>query len=481
MKDLEPKLTPPPPLNEKERRVYKKLQDVPGLVLAHGVGTGKTRTSIQIASRLNKPTNIVVPAALQQNYEKELVKWRGGRPSNINIQSQQTAALRGLDNNKQDGLMVVDEAHRARDPKSRLLKALEQSKANKRLLLTATPIYNHPADIAPLINLAADKNVLPEDKAEFSKRFITEKKVDPGFLGKLLGVSAGSNEVLNTKNHELNNALKKYVDYQQGSTAAARAEGFPGSNEEVVKVPLHKNQQEIYQTIMGRAPFWTRYKVKRGLPPNKGELQTLQSFLTGARQVANSTWDFVGNKNKTVSPKVDYAVNYLKQEMAKNPRYKAVVYSNYLGSGLSPYKAHLDRNKIPYGEFSGQIPKVQRDQMVRDYNENKLKALLISSAGAEGLDLKGTRLLQILEPHFNREKEKQIIGRAIRYQSHAALPPAEQNVLIQRYLAQPKGSWFDRLMGKPTVRGTDEYISDIADRKERLNQQVMQHIAKLNK
>jgi SNF2 family DNA or RNA helicase len=119
-----------------------------------------------------------------------------------------------------------------------------------------------------------------------------------------------------------------------------------------------------------------------------------------------------------------------------------------------------------------------RSQMVKDYNANKLRALLISSAGAEGLDLKGTRLLQILEPHFNKEKEKQIVGRAIRYQSHAGLPPDEQNVLIQRYLSQPKGSWIDRMLGRPTVRGTDEYISDLADRKEKLNQQLLDQIAR---
>ncbi len=69
----------PPPLNDKEQRVYNKLQHVPGLVLAHGLGTGKTRTSIQVANHLNQPTDVVVPAALQANYKKEMDKWLGGR------------------------------------------------------------------------------------------------------------------------------------------------------------------------------------------------------------------------------------------------------------------------------------------------------------------------------------------------------------------------------------------------------------------
>lgn len=462
-----------PPLNEKEQRVQAKLQNVPGLVLAHGLGTGKTRTSIQMANQLGMQTNVVVPAALQDNYKKEMDKWLGGQPPEINIESQQAAGRNGLKNDPAGGLMIVDEAHRARDPKSQLLGSLQQSQAAKRLLLTATPVYNHPSDIAPLVNLAANKQVLPQDRTKFNDKFIGEREVSPGIFGKLFGISSGSEEVLrNTK--DLQKVFNKYVDYEPGNQAV----GFPSSQEETVKVPMSTNQQDIYKTIMNKAPFWVRWKIRAGLPPNRKELQPLQAFLTGPRQVANSNWDFIKNKSRFEAPKAQMAAQYLRKQISANPRYKGVVYSNYLGSGLSPYKSYLDKYKIPYGEFSGDMNPVVRNQMVKDYNADKLKALLISSAGAEGLDLKGTRVLQILEPHFNREKEKQIIGRAIRYQSHAALPPEEQNVTVQRYLAQPQSGWLGRTFGSGTVRGTDEYISDIADRKERLNRQVMELIAR---
>lgn len=461
-----------PPLNFKEQRVAKRLDQVPGLVLAHGLGTGKTRTSIQMANRLKMPTDVVVPAALQDNYKKEMTKWLGGQPGNINVQSQQRVGRNGLNPNN-NGLLIVDEAHRARDAGSKLLSALQQSQAKKRLLLTATPVYNHPADLAPLVNLAANKPVLPEDRTAFSEKYVKNEEIAPSLLGSLMGISPGTQQKL-TPDPTLVNAIDKYVDYDPGRGA----EGFPSSKEEVVKVPMVSNQQNIYDSIMNKAPMWVRWKVKAGLPPNRQELQPLQAFLTGARQVSNSTYDFIKNRTLAESPKVNSAIGYLKNEIAKNPRYKAVVYSNYLGSGLAPYKAQLERAKIPYGEFSGDIAPNIRNQMVRDYNANKLKALLISSAGAEGLDLKGTRLLQIMEPHFNREKEKQIIGRAIRYQSHAALPAEEQNVLVQRYLAEPKASWLSKLFGGgETGRGADEYISDIADRKDQLNKQLMQLIA----
>ena len=461
----------PPQFNDKENRVFRKLQNVPGLVLAHGLGTGKTRTSIQMANALGKPTSVVVPAALQDNYKKELNRWLGNVPDNFHIESQQSAAVSGL-RNPTDSTLIVDEAHRARDPNSKLLDALKQSQASKRLLLTASPVYNHPSDLSPLVNMAANKQVLPENRAEFNNKFIGQKEIQPSFLGRLRGIQPGQEQYLK-ESPDLRNAIKKYVDYEGG-----RSEGFPSAQEQVVKVPLKEPQQDIYNTIMGKAPAWVRWKVRSGLPPGKGELSTLQAFLTGARQVSNSTSDFVADRRKAVMPKIQLAADYLRKNLAENPRYKGVVYSNYLNSGLEPYKNLLTKHNIPYGEFSGEMSPGARNQMVKDYNANKLRTLLISSAGAEGLDLKGTRLLQILEPHWNREKEKQIVGRAIRYQSHAGLPPDEQNVLIQRYLSQPKGNWFDKLLGRDTVRGTDEYISDMADQKEKLNQQLLQQVAK---
>ena len=220
----------PPEFNDKEDRVFKKLQKVPGLVLAHGLGTGKTRTSIQMANTIGKPTSVVVHAALQDNYKKELNRWLGKTPDNFHIESQQGAAVSGL-KHQEDNTLVVDEAHRARDPGSKLLASLKKSQASKRLLLTASPVYNHPADLSPLINLAARKNVLPENRAEFSNRYIGTKQVKPSLLGRLAGIQPGQEQYLK-ESPDLRNAIKNYVDYQGG-----RSEGFPAASEQVIKVP----------------------------------------------------------------------------------------------------------------------------------------------------------------------------------------------------------------------------------------------------
>jgi len=387
-------------------------------------------------------------------------------PKNVNIESQQRASRFGLQHDPKDGLIVVDESQGARNSTGELIRALKKTEAKKRLLLSATPIFNRPHEIAPQINLVAGKSVLPEDQKAFDNKFVQKQQVNPSILQRVMGVKPG--EVERLQNREtLRKVMKKYVDYHPGQT-----EGFPSVKETEVKVPMGAKQMDVYKAVMGQAPWWQQQKVKWGLPPGKGELDKMKAFLSGARQVSNTTSGYVKNTGDVQSVKIDKAFNYLQQQLANNPRYKGVVYSNYLSSGLNPYKQRLDQAHIPYGEFSGNISDGARQAMVRKYNEDKIKALLISSAGSAGLDLKGTRLVQILEPHFNEEKERQIIGRGARFQSHAALPPEEQNVLVQRYLASPQPSLFDRISGNTKVKGVDEYIRNRAIQKDMLNRQM---------
>jgi hypothetical protein len=455
------------------KRILEPKQE--GLVLAHGTGSGKTRESIEAYKRLNLPTNVVLPAALRANYEKELKKWIGGTPANLSIESQQAVARRGLQSDKPGGLTIVDEAHRAREGTSQLIAALKETEAKKRLALTATPIFNHPKDMSSVVNFVAGKNVLPESKPKFDEQYVGYNQVNPGIFQRLLGIKPGIVPELKNRD-QLKQILNKYIDYYPGST-----EGFPSSKEEAIKVQMTPKQMEIYKAIMGKAPWWVRWKVKSGLPPGRGELDHMKAFLSGARQVSNTTQGFVKDPQQVEGAKIQKAFDYLRKNVASNPRYKGIVYSNYLNSGLNPYKSLLEKANIPYGEFSGDISPKIRNQMVKDYNANKLRALLISSAGSEGLDLKGTRLIQLLEPHFNEEKEKQIIGRGIRYRSHDALPDDEKNVLIQRYLASPQAGWFSRLMGNKEIKGADEYIRNIALQKSLLTNQITDLLNEQNK
>jgi len=63
-------------------------------------------------------------------------------------------------------------------------------------------------------------------------------------------------------------------------------------------------------------------------------------------------------------------------------------------------------------------------------NGERVKVVLISQAGSEGIDLNYLRQVHIMEPWYNMNRIEQIIGRARRNCSHKDLPLEERNVQL---------------------------------------------------
>ena len=82
--------------------------------------------------------------------------------------------------------------------------------------------------------------------------------------------------------------------------------------------------------------------------------------------------------------------------------------------------------------ITGSQSKKRRSEIVSQYNRGEVDVLFISKAGGEGLDLKGTRQIILMESGWNENAEKQVIGRGVRFKSHSHLPTDEQNVVIYR-------------------------------------------------
>ena len=467
-------------LQPHQQRVVDKLKNQSGLVVAHGMGSGKTLASLAVMDNLGMKANVVTPAALKNNYKKEYDKHTINAPS-IHQEGLENIARKGGIPNveaQKNPLLIVDEAHNIRDPSTKANAAIKKinNKAEKSLFLTGTPMYNHPSDISTLVNMAAREKLLPENKVDFENKYVYNKEVKPSFLQGLQGIKPGTVPVLNKfQKDNLQQILNKWVDYQPSSK-----ENFPSVTEEDIKVPMTKSQLALYDAIIGQAPPWLAAKIKAGLPPDKKESRDLNAFATAARQISNSTAPFIQEgKGTPEAPKIQRAFEELQKHFAENPQAKAVIYSNYIDAGLNPYKALMDEAKIPYGEFTGRVDQNTRNQMIQDYNANKLKALFLSSAGGAGLDLKATSLMQLLDPHFNASKIDQAQGRAIRFGSHAELPEEQRKVHVQRFLAtRPEVGMIERLgLAKPGgaideyLTGLSKYKSDLSRQFEELMQQ----------
>lgn len=423
-------------LQPHQKRVIARLRhpNTTGLVVAHGLGSGKTRTAIEAHKALGGEADVVLPAALRANYQKETEKWGGPE---ANVMSQQALSLKGRGALKSP-LLIVDEAHRARNPRAKLSEAIKGSPASKRLLLTGTPSYNNPADLATLVNQAAGKPVLREGKA-FQSRYLKPGMIDR-WRGKRLSNSG-----------ELKKVLNKYVDYHKGDPSM-----LPEVKSRTIPVEMGKHQSELYRASQGKIP--------PGLKVHTENIERLAPYLTGARQVSNTSSAL--NARSHEEPKLDKAFADL-QEHLKSPKGKALIYSNWLKHGIEPMQRRLTEANVPHGTFTGNEPMKQRTQTVKDYNEGRHRALLVSSSGAEGLDLKGTRMVQILEPHFNNAKIRQVVGRSARMGSHSHLPPEDRNVEVRQYLARPR----NRIL-PGSSKGVEDMLAEAARRKDETDRQI---------
>ena len=82
----------------------------------------------------------------------------------------------------------------------------------------------------------------------------------------------------------------------------------------------------------------------------------------------------------------------------------------------------LDKSKdgFRYTEFHGGIDKEVREASKKTFNDSKnkygkvIKIMMISPAGAEGINLANVRQVHIMEPYWNEVRIEQVIGRAIR-------------------------------------------------------------------
>ena len=116
-----------------------------------------------------------------------------------------------------------------------------------------------------------------------------------------------------------------------------------------------------------------------------------------------------------------------------------------------------------------------------------IKIMMITSSGAEGINLRNTRFVHIIEPYWNMVRLEQVIGRARRICSHEDLPANMRNVKVFCYIStlteehrtnekniELRINDISRITEKPIT--TDEYLFEIANIKNNINQQILRAV-----
>ena len=160
-------------------------------------------------------------------------------------------------------------------------------------------------------------------------------------------------------------------------------------------------------------------------------------------------------------------------------------YALYTGTETSEEKEML--RHIYNGEWDD-IPESIGSELKAKYINNNMgeviKVFMITSSGSEGINLRNTRYVHIMEPYWHPVRTEQVIGRARRICSHKSLPPALQTVEVFAYLmifteAQLKSDEAVELKRKDlskaiprTPQTSDQYLYEISEIKAGLTSQM---------
>ena len=160
-----------------------------------------------------------------------------------------------------------------------------------------------------------------------------------------------------------------------------------------------------------------------------------------------------------------------------------LVYSQYIDGGCLPIALALEEmgltrsigkslfadpplegsNQLSYAMITGDsllspnnAAEVRKITEPGNADGSLVKVVIISEAGSEGIDLTNIRQVHIMDPWYNLNRLEQIVGRAVRWCSHRALPFAKRNVEIRYYAST---------LVDQAVEAADTYVYRLAERK----------------
>jgi len=147
-----------------------------------------------------------------------------------------------------------------------------------------------------------------------------------------------------------------------------------------------------------------------------------------------------------------------------------------------------------YNGMWDNVPNNIAAQLRRKSSDNNLgeiiKVLMITAAGSEGINLRNTRYVHIMEPYWHPVRVEQVIGRARRICSHKDLPKEMQTVDVFIYIMEFTQAQLDseyavelriksqdrsKLAPYP-VQTSDQKLFEISTIKEKLSYQLLKGI-----
>ena len=464
-----------------------------GVIAAHGTGTGKTLSAIAAFEDMKgdgkaRRALVVTPAGLRGNFLEKGVKRfttsKGEiqqRPGQVSDDTEYVVTSYDAfrrDPDKwlsivQPDTLIADEMHRAANPGSRTFQTLRDARAKvpNFLGLTASISQNDPGDIVPLLDIATGGEQKIKSKKEFTQRYV--KRSPSETRGVFGGPTYEKNLV---RQVELNARVGGTVHYVEDLDASSK----PSKEVEHVKVDMSPEQEKLYTMSMKGIDPVILKKIQEGSEISQKEALNFFTRLMRARQISNSM--HIASAGMSLedaaekTPKIKRILDDAVEHIGKIPDGQVVMYTNMVHGGVDVLTAGLKKRGISYGLFAGKgvegMTEENRQKAVEDYLAGKHKVIIITGAGAEGLSLGNTTMVQLVDGHYNPERIAQAEARGIRAGGLSHRPQEERKVAVRRYVSALPKTFWQKVTFQDPKRSVEQYVYLTAERKERLNRQL---------
>ncbi len=433
------------PLWDHQKKAVDMSQALPQLALFMEVGTGKSRTAIEILryrcaahGRLLR-TLILVPKIVCTNWQREIAEYSKIHKYDVhvllgtgnkrvstfkkevcenliptkskiiitNYEAVQMDSLFELIKQWQPEVIIADECHRLKNPESKRAQKVIQlaDSAQYKYALTGTPILNSAMDIFNIYRFL--------DKGEtFGKNFWKFRSV--WFEDENASWAGQANYfpkyVPRAQTYrELNNLIYKKA------VRAIKSEclDLPPFVRKEVHVELGKEQAKLYKDLKDQYIAYIDDKLKSGEP----RAVVAQLAVVKALRLMQIVTGYAKADDDSIhklkeNPRLE-ALEELLEELT--PNHKVIVWSVF-HENYTDIKAVCEKLKIEFGELHGKVNQKEREDAINRFRTDSKCRVLIANqaAGGVGINLIESDVSIYYSKNFSLEQDIQSEGRNYR-------------------------------------------------------------------
>jgi SNF2 family DNA or RNA helicase len=405
-----PNLEPLPHQLETAKKVIEEMNGK--AILADEVGLGKTIEAGLILKEymirgLVKKVLILVPASLVSQWAAELNQkfYIPAVPQRKSyVWEQCDVVISSIDTAKRNphrdiifeqdyDMVIIDEAHKLKNSKTKNYQFAQQLKKKFCLLLTATPVQNKVEEIFNLVSLLKPGHL--GNQTNFEEEFSAKKRS------------------LSNDQHLKDLINKVMIRNRRGDTGI----DWPKRHVKTVPITFTKEEQELYDTICA-----VKHRTT-SITNSQFSLLTLQREACSSKEAALMTLknmlqkDEVSDDTQTIVQEIAEKINNVKTnskaekvvELVNKIDGKVIVFTEYRATQLY-LQWFLQQHGISSVPFRGGFKRGKKDWMKQLFRDHA-QVLIATEAGGEGINLQFCQNIINYDLPWNPMRIEQRIGR----------------------------------------------------------------------